>query len=326
MIVSQLATHAFYGILWETIHINSENEKINIHTEFDSMRKTFYILSLIIMSLLSFGATVHGQTASNNSDLPLKGTSLKTKDTCCYTDNDIYGLFSESKLKDTYNETYVNDLFRRTSVRRINDTILILSSTKDSTQFKLTSSKGYLYFQEDNYSSLIKAKRWKVKNLKEEDKEITLNIYNDKTNELLCNKRYSLIPDPKGGVPKDYKARSLNRKFRIELHYFDRTGKEKVYDGDHLSTLSINYNIPMKVVAKDTWDVTHRIDHFQIDIITRAGDKIKFICNGNTISQKAMEKIRVLKPNERFFISETMLGYSEYICIKRQLAPIEIIK
>ena len=53
---------------------------------------------------------------------------------------------------------------------------------------------------------------------------------------------------------------------------------------------------------------------------------MKFICNGNTISQKAMEKIRVLKPNERFFISETMLGYSEYICIKRQLAPIEIIK
>lgn len=52
----------------------------------------------------------------------------------------------------------------------------------------------------------------------------------------------------------------------------------------------------------------------------------EIICNGNTISQKAMEKIRVLKPNERFFISETMLGYSEYICIKRQLAPIEIIK
>ncbi len=82
----------------------------------------------------------------------------------------------------------------------------------------------------------------------------------------------------------------------------------------------------MKVVAKDTWDVTHRIDHFYITIITSAGDKIQFNCVGNTISQKAMEKIRALKPNEKFFISKTMLGYSGYICIRRELAPIEIIK
>ena len=268
----------------------------------------------------------HGQTTNNNSELPLKGTSIMTKDTCCYTDNDIYGLFSESKYKDTYNEAYINDLFRRTSIQRVDDTTLILSSTKDSTQFKLTSSKGYLYFQEDNYSSLIKAKRWKVKNLKKEDKEITLNIYNNKTNELLCNKRYSLIPDPKGGDPKDYKARSLKRDFRIELHYFDKTGKEQVYDEDPLSTLSINYKIPIKVVVKDRWNVTHRIDYFYITIITSAGDKIEFNCAGNTISQKAMEKIRALKPNEKFFISKTMLGYSGYICIRRELAPIEITK
>lgn len=291
------------------------------------MNKATYILTIIILSLLSFGATVHGQTASNDSILPLKGTSLMTKDTCCYTDNDIYRLFSESQLKDTYNETYVNDLFRRTSVRRINDTILILSSTKDSTQFKLTSSKGYLYFQEDNYSSLIKAKRWKVKNLKKEDKEITLNIYNNKTNELLCNKRYSLIPDPKGGDPKDYKARSLKRNFRIELHYLDRTGKEQVYDGEPLSTLPVNYNFPMKVVVKDRWDVTHRIEGSNVMVKTSAGDMVLICRNvGNGISPKAMERIKALKPNESLIISNVALCESFYIGIKTYIEPAEFIK
>jgi len=46
----------------------------------------------------------------------------------------------------------------------------------------------------------------------------------------------------------------------------------------------------------------------------------------NTLTPKAMEKIRLLRANEKFLITDVILGCSPRICIRRELAPIEITK
>ena len=158
------------------------------------------------------------------------------------------------------------------------------------------------------------------------DKDITIEIYNNRTNELLSKRSYNLIPE----------NRFSDRRFRIELHYFDRAGKEQICDGEQLSKLNINYKMPMKVVVKDWWDRTHWIESCNVKFIGTGGETIVFPCNSpqrvvnplyyNTLTPKAMEKIKSLRANEKFFITDVVLGCSPIICIRRELAPIEITK
>lgn len=295
------------------------------------MKKATHILSIIILSLLSVGATVHAQNAQDSDIRTIVRTSdsqvpLKVAKTYCYTDGLVYEHFNKSEYKDTYNEPNIKNLFIKTSIQRVDDKTLILTSQKDSTQFRIVSSKGYLYFGEDDYRVITKALRWRIKKLDANDKDITIEIYNNRTNELLSKRSYNLIPE----------NRFSDRRFRIELHYFDRTGKEQICDGEQLSKLNINYKIPMRVVVKDWWDITHWIESCNVKFIGTGGETNVFPCNSfkgmvnplyyNTLTPKAMEKIRSLRANEKFLITDVILGYSPRICIRRELAPIEITK
>lgn len=70
--------------------------------------------------------------------------------------------------------------------------------------------------------------------------------------------------------------------------------------------------------------------------IGTGGEKYIFPCDSprgmvnprdyNTLTPKAMEKIRLLRANEKFLITDVVLGCSTRICIRRELAPIEITK
>ena len=275
------------------------------------MKKATYILSIIILSLLFFGSTVHGQNAQDSDIRTIVKTSdsqvpLKVAKTYCYTDGLVYEHFNKSEYKDTYNEPTIKNLFIKTSIQRVDDKTLILTSKKDSTQFRIVSSKGYLYFGEDDYRVITKALRWRVKKLDTNDKDITIEIYNNRTNELLSKRSYNLIPE----------NRFSDRRFRIELHYFDRTGKEQICDGEQLSKLNINYKIPMRVVVKDWWDITHWIESCNVKFIGTGGEKYVFPCDSprgmvnprdyNTLTPKAMEKIRLLRANEKFLITDVV--------------------
>ena len=79
------------------------------------MKKSIYILSIIILSLLSVGATVHAQNAQDSDIRTIVRTSdsqvpLKVAKTYCYTDGLVYEHFNKSEYKDTYNEPNIKNI------------------------------------------------------------------------------------------------------------------------------------------------------------------------------------------------------------------------
>ena len=89
-------------------------------------------------------------------------------------------------------------------------------------------------------------------------------------------------------------------------------------------------------VFYDWWDITHWIESCNVKFIGTGCETNVFPCDSfkgmvnplyyNTLTPKAMEKIRLLRTNEKFLITDVILGCSPRICIRRELAPIEITK
>lgn len=85
---------------------------------------------------------------------------------------------------------------------------------------------------------------WKVSRLNENDKEITIRAYLNKTNELIGQKTYKLIPD-------------TVFIFTPRLIYTDFNGNRRLADR-RLNFLPINCNIPMQLVVDDGFGNTYK--------------------------------------------------------------------
>ena len=205
------------------------------------MKKSIYILTLIIMSLLSFGATAQTQ----NEELKL---CIYPYDVC---------------VSDFLYETIVPKKYRKdiNGIKRDNQSVINLKSKKDFySKIRIETDKGRIscgYIKEVTpfYREVREVKEgelidpinityWKISRLNGKDKEITIKAYLNKTDELIGQKTYKLNPDT---IPV-YKPR---------LIFTDLNGNKRTVDR-RLNDLPINRNIPMQLVVDDGWGKTYK--------------------------------------------------------------------
>ena len=212
------------------------------------MKKSIYILSIIILSLLSMGATVQAQ----NKELKL----------CIYPyDISVCGFLSE-----IVPQQYLKDI---NGIKRENLSEIHLKNKKDFySKIRIETDKGriscsfkpanyLLYFpilnrylidieklKEGEHIDPANMWYWKVNRLNSKDKKITIKAYLNKTDELIGQKTYNLDPD----TVYDYTPR---------LIYTDLDGNKRSVDR-RISFLPINRSIPMQLVVDDGFGNTYK--------------------------------------------------------------------
>lgn len=217
------------------------------------------------MSLLSFGATAQTQ----NDKLRL---CIYPYDVC------VSGFIDEIVPKE-----YIEYLTNINGIKRDNPSTINLKSEKDLySKIRIETDKGRISCSNDDYlqdgafhpdryrkkplhnyrefvSNLLDIKniqegnklskpiyisRWKVNRLNENDKEITIRVFLNKTNELIGQRTYKLIPD-------------TVFIFTPRLIYTDFNGNRRLADR-RLIFLPINCNIPMQLVVDDGFGNTYK--------------------------------------------------------------------
>lgn len=274
MIDSQLATLVFYGILWETIHINSENEKIDIHTDFDSMRKTFYILSLIILSLLSLETTVQAQTKQN-----AENASFDLNPDGSYS-GEFRNIIDDTNPSQEYFFSKIN------GTKRVDDKTLMIIRRNGYITYPIRIEvdkgqiscgvlvQGIFHMKNENFVKKTEGKikedkiiesttlhSWIVSDLDKNDKHFTIKIYLEKSNLLIAEKTFFI----KDAIPAYYP----------QLTYTDLNGNEHtVSKSVKLKDISINYNIPIKLSVYGFGNKTYKVISFGLDNSKRMGNTI----------------------------------------------------
>lgn len=213
------------------------------------MKKSIYILTLIIISLLSFGATAQAQI----EELKL----------CIYP----YDISVCGFLYEIVPQKYLKDI---NGIKRDNQSVIHLKNERDFySKIRIETDKGRIScsFKPKNYlinlltfritdvTDIVKLKEgehittanmwyWKINRLNKKDKEITIKAYLNKTNELIGQKTYKLNPD-------------TMYVYTPRLSYTDLDGNKRTVDR-RLNDLPINRNIPMQLVVDNGWGKTYK--------------------------------------------------------------------
>lgn len=156
------------------------------------MKKTIYILTLILLDLLTFTSPVDAQILEKKDTLNPKYGSV----------NGSFDIRTNNPLKKYF--VNVN------GVIQINDNEIALK-TKDQfhAQIKIVANKGQLYLNgiskvkgshdepigEGKLDTPVDINGWNVNRLNIDDKDITISIYDLNTEKLLEKKTYKLKPD-----------------------------------------------------------------------------------------------------------------------------------
>lgn len=203
------------------------------------MKKHFFLLHIVLLSLLPLGNTVKCQTPQTKDNYPLLVNPKEG-----YTNGDIY-LFDESDFKLYFN--YIDN------IKRLDDKTILLKSkdypgapVKD-TEVRLVVDKGRISarkynqgnYLEGEYQKPIGLSQWSVNKLTKEDKEITVSVYHNATNKLLGQTKYLLKPN-------------IQYIDTPSLYYVDEKGNDNVLDKP-LSQLKMKSKKPIKIVVDDGW-------------------------------------------------------------------------
>lgn len=276
------------------------------------MKKSIYILSIIILSLLSVGATVQAQILEK----------YETKTLLIYpSDFIVEGSFkiqTDNPLKDYF--------ININGVIRIGDNSIKLKK-KDHLQAKIRIevNKGILNLggktklkNKHNYKRIesvsegkldnpIDIDSWSVNRLSIEDKDITISIYDNNTGQLLEEKKYELKPDSVRGGPY------------TKLCYTNLAGEEVKFMYGKIGD-DIDYSKPMKIVAEDIWDRSYKVCSYNVKDFHSMCGMGSNTTNGDTLDK---DIIRKLPKGYTIFISDIII---EKEGIRRLMSPIEIRK
>ena len=278
------------------------------------MKKATYILTIIILSLLSVGATVQAQILEKND----------TKTLHILPFNYIVKGSFDTKTNNPLKKYFVNV----NGAIRIDDNTIALK-TKDQfyAQIKVEVDKGRLVLGGINetqgpgyhYNKRISISEgkldfpvdincWSVNRLSIEDKDITISIYDFNTDQLLEKKKYTLKPDTFRGGPYP------------KLCYTNLAGEEVKFTYGKIGD-DIDYSKPMKIVAEDIWDKSYKV--CSCNIRTYTCEMVSNTTNGDTLTERQKNIIRNLPKGHSTYISDIIIetkGRKSYI------APIEIRK
>lgn len=277
------------------------------------MKKSIYILTLIIISLLSLGATAQAQILESTESLRL---SIYPSDLIV---RGSFKIKTDNSLKDYF--------ININGVIRIGDNSIKLKK-KDHLQAKIRIevNKGRLNLggktkikykhdykriesvSEGKLDNPIDIDEWSVNRLSIEDKDITISIYDNNTGQLLEEKKYKLKPDSVRGVPYP------------KLCYTNLAGEEVKFTNGKIGD-DIDYSKPMKIVAEDIWDKSYKV--CSCNIRTYTCEMVSNTTNGDTLTERQKNIIRNLPKGHYTYISDIIIetkGRKSYI------SPIEIRK
>ena len=277
------------------------------------MKKSIYILTLIIISLLSLGATAQAQILESTESLRL---SIYPSDLIV---RGSFKIKTDNSLKDYF--------ININGVIRIGDNSIKLKK-KDHLQAKIRIevNKGRLNLggktkikykhdykriesvSEGKLDNPIDIDEWSVNRLSIEDKDITISIYDNNTGQLLEEKKYKLKPDSVRGVPYP------------KLCYTNLAGEEVKFTNGKIGD-DIDYSKPMKIVAEDIWDKSYKV--CSCNIRTYTCEMVSNTTNGDTLTERQKNIIRNLPKGHSTYISDIIIetkGRKSYI------SPIEIRK
>ena len=278
------------------------------------MKKSIYILTLIIMSLLSLGVTVQAQILESTESLRL---SIYPSDLIV---RGSFNIKTDNPLKDYF--------ININGVIRIGDNSIKLKK-KDHLQAKIRIevNKGILNLggktklkNKHNYKRIesvsegkldnpIDIDSWSVNRLSIEDKDITISIYDNNTGQLLEEKKYELKPDSVFGCPYP------------KLCYTNLAGKEVKVESLKLKVDDdIDYSKPMKIVVENIWDRSYKVCSYNVKDFHSMCGWSSDTTNGDTLDK---DIIRKLPKGYTIFITDIII---EKEGIRRLMSPIEIRK
>ena len=277
------------------------------------MKKSIYILSIIILSLLSVGATVQAQILEK----------YETKTLLIYPSDFIVEGSFKIKTDNPLKDYFINI----NGVIRIGDNSIKLKK-KDHLQAKIRIevNKGRLNLggktkYKHNYKRIesisegkldnpVNIDEWSVNRLSIEDKDITISIYDNNTGQLLEEKKYKLKPDSVRGGPY------------TKLCYTNLAGEEVKFMHGEIGD-DIDYSKPMKIVAEDIWDRSYKVCSYNLKSFNSMCEMGSNTTNGDTLTKREKNIIRNLPKGHSTYISDIII---EKEGIRRQIFPIEISK
>ena len=271
------------------------------------MKKTFYILSLIIPFLLSLGATVQAQNEDDSDYYQLE----------FFADFGLSGDFSCLLKPADYNKYFKNV----SQIKRVDDKTIILNPKTNAIKVVIDKGRisgrnpyGFDPRETINYPEL---KYWIADNLIENDKNITVSIY-DKTNALLgqatydfqSNVNYSFFKT-KTAISKDELVVSP---YSAELHYEDYSGKKQILklNGTIVLPIDFNYDKPMKIVVYDYWGNKYPVRNFNMNVTDDSAEIAYLENDGEMLSDRAR---RMLLYFDKININEiAIIGHNGEPC------------
>ena len=278
------------------------------------MKIKLYILTLILLNLLTFSSTVNAQILEKDDTKTLSILPFN------YIVNGSFDIITNNPLKKYF--VNVNGAIR------IDDNTIALK-TKDQfyAQIKVEVDKGRLVLGGINetqgpgyhYNKRISISEgkldfpvdincWSVNRLSMDDKDITISIYDFNTDQLLEKKKYILKPDTFRGGPYP------------KLCYTNLAGEEVKFMYGEIGD-DIDYSKPMKIVAEDIWDKSYKV--CSCNIRTYMCEMVSNTTNGDTLTERQKNIIQNLPKGHFTYISDIIIetkGRKSYI------APIEIRK
>ncbi|MEE1176059.1 MAG: hypothetical protein U0K71_03550, partial [Paludibacteraceae bacterium] len=243
------------------------------------MKIKLYILTLILLNLLTFSSTVNAQILEKDDTKTLSILPFN------YIVNGSFDIITNNPLKKYF--VNVNGAIR------IDDNTIALK-TKDQfyAQIKVEVDKGRLVLGGINetqgpgyhYNKRISISEgkldfpvdincWSVNRLSMDDKDITISIYDFNTDQLLEKKKYILKPDTFRGGPYP------------KLCYTNLAGEEVKFTYGKIGD-DIDYSKPMKIVAEDIWDKSYKVCSCNVKSFNSMCEMGSNTTNGDTLTER----------------------------------------
>ena len=260
------------------------------------MKKATYILSIIILSLLSVGATVQAQDAQksdkNSFNLNPDGSYSGEFNSFIDETNNIGRLFFSKingikRVDDKTLLTIKRNGYLTYPIRievdrgRISCGVLVQGIFPISMRKKRSVRTIDGKIKKDNIIEPTSLHTWIVSDLEENQNHFTIKIYSTKNDALLAEKTF-LIKD---AIPTCY----------TQLTYTDVNGIEHtVRESVKLSEISVNYDIPIKISVYEPDNKKCLIRGYALDDSWKMGNTLVEPNNDSVFSVKQMALIRRL--------------------------------
>ncbi len=275
------------------------------------MKKSIYILTLILLNLLTFSSTVNAQILEEDDTITLDihpnylATSGRFN---IKTDNPLkeYFVNIDGVIRIGDNSIKLKKKYQPHARIRIevNKGRLNLSGIS-----KVTKSKSSQGIVEGRLETPVDINFWTVNQLNIDDKDITISIFDINTEQLLEEKTYKLKPDTVRGCPYP------------KLCYTNLAGEEVKFTYGKIGD-DIDYSKPMKIVVEDIWGKTYKVCSHRVEYTYRMCEMM-MPSDGDTLTEKEKSVIRELPKGKFIYISDII---AEQNGRKYNKSPIEIRK